>query len=192
MTTTPRPRATLAELQTAATAALRRYLEKRETVDLKIVASRFIDAREHFYTREGEPDWLGRTYAYRRWVREVMSDAHVPGDDLSTVQAAVRYHSGNILRERLDAATLADLGLRSESPRERSIEKRERYSETLSLFAGGARIESAEEIQAAVAMMDAALRRISLASLAPKERRAAAGALRTLCKHAEEVAGSSS
>ncbi|QOP65085.1 hypothetical protein PQE12_gp25 [Arthrobacter phage Adumb2043] len=187
--------ATLPEIQSAATEAIETSLtasDTERTALLREAAQLFIDAREHFYTKEGEPDWLGRTHAYRLWVREVMSGAHVPGDDVTSLQAAIRYHSGNMLRERLDDDTLADLGLKKSSPRERSIEKRERTSSTLNLFGGGAEIADPEDIIRACALIEAALKRVNAATVAKlptKERREARAALLQVAKRAEELAG---
>lgn len=186
--------ATLSAIQKAAIEAISAALTSSDaarTELLRDAARLFIDARGHFFTREGEPDWLGRTYAYRTWVREVMSSAHVPGDEVSSLQAAIRYHSGNILRDRLNEEEIADLGLRKESPRERSIDKRERTSETLSIFGGGAELGSAEEIFQLCTLTLRALARVNaetLAKLPAKERKLAREALRRVAERAEELA----
>lgn len=193
MTNTTASPATLPDIQKAAISSISRSLSASDNVrtDLLREAARyFIDARQHFFTREGEPDWLGRTYAYRTWVREVMSAAHVPGDEVSSLQAAIRYHSGNVLRDRLDAEQIDDLGLRKESPRERSVEKRERSSSTMNIFGGGAELTSAEEILQLCTLTLRALARVnaeSLAALPAKERKLAREALRRVAKRAEEL-----
>ncbi|WNN93673.1 hypothetical protein SEA_CALLINALLBARBZ_23 [Arthrobacter phage CallinAllBarbz] len=152
----------LVDIQAKAIKSLKRYLrpEGRDTDDLRAVARAFVEARAHFYTPKGDPDWTGRSHAYREWVREVMSSAHVPPSDLASLQAAIRYHVGAALREVLDAEQLADLGLRSDTPRERSVQKRERISETLNLVTGGAALTTPSEILAALAVVEATLRRI--------------------------------
>lgn len=115
------------------------------------------------------------------WVRETMNMANVQADELTTLQAAIRYHVGNIVRERMDSDTLENLGLRAESPRERSVEKRERNTEVLTIFGnGGHEITDANEIIVAARMMEAALARISLdevAKMSPKARKAVREAL---------------
>lgn len=154
----------LAELHNAAVDALKAYQtgpENDRTDHLRAVARHVVAARPHFFTKDGEPDWLGRTYAYRRWIREVMTLANVPASDTSTVQAAVRYHTGAALRAKLTPEQLEDLGLRVESPRERSALKREAYNATLAIFSGGgAELTDPEEIVAALRTMEAVLRRI--------------------------------
>ncbi|UIW13442.1 hypothetical protein SEA_AMYEV_26 [Arthrobacter phage Amyev] len=186
--------ATLPEIQKAATDAIHRSLGASDAVRTELLreaAQLFIDAREHFFTKEGEPDWLGRTHAYRLWIREVMSGARVPGESVTSLQAAIRYHSGNMLRERLDDDTLADLGLKKSSPRERSVEKRERTSGTLNLFGGGAEISDPEDIIRACSLIEAALKRVNaatVASLPAKERRATRAALLSVAERATALA----
>lgn len=187
--------ATLPEIQKAATDAIYHSLGAPDTARtdlLREAARQFVDAREHFYTKEGDPDWLGRTHAYRLWVREVMSEAHVPGEEVTSLQAAIRYHSGNMLRDRLDDDTLDALGLKKSSPRERSVEKRERTSSTLNLFGGGAEISDPEDIVRACALIEAALKRVNAATVAglpAKERRATRAALLRVAERAEALAG---
>ncbi|WGH21376.1 hypothetical protein SEA_EMOTION_27 [Arthrobacter phage Emotion] len=181
----------LADLQRTAVAALRRYLADARTEDLREVATCYVEARAHFYTKEGRPDWLGRTHAYRSWVRESTGMANVPPDDLATVQAAIRYHSGNVLRERLSEDEVEALGLKPESPRERSVVKREHQTAILSLFGtGGAEITDADEIVHMVEIIEATLQRIShesIAAMSSADRRRVRTAARALAKGAEEV-----
>jgi hypothetical protein len=158
----------LTSIQRKAVDCLRAYMRGGDdkTTHLREAATAFVDAREHFFTPEGSADWLGRTGAYRRWIRETFTLANVPNDERSTIQAAVRYHTGNILRDKLDADTLEDLGLRSEGPRERSTEKRVTQSATLSLFGGGQAITDAEQMLSAFRLMETALRRVSVDAVA--------------------------
>jgi hypothetical protein len=157
--------ASLQSIQRVAIDCLRAYMRggDEKTTHLREAATAFVDAREHFFTPEGQPDWLGRTGAYRRWVRETFTLASVPNEDRATVQAAIRYHTGNILRDgRVDADTLEDLGLRAESPRERSTEKRIAQTATLSIFSGGQEITDGAQIVSALHLMEVALRRVSV------------------------------
>ena len=95
----------LAALQNSAVVALRAYLQAEDSEDktkaLKQTSSLFVQARAHFFTKEGEPDWMGRTYAYRQWVREVLDTAGVDRADVTSLQSSLRYHSGAALRELL-------------------------------------------------------------------------------------------
>ncbi|UVK63547.1 hypothetical protein SEA_JANEEMI_27 [Arthrobacter phage Janeemi] len=183
--------ATLPSIQKSAINAIHASLSAtdNERTDLLRDAARlFIDARAHFFTREGEPDWLGRTYAYRTWVREVMSAARVPGDTITSLQAAIRYHSGNILRDRLGDEEIADLGLRKESPKQRSVEKRERTSGTLNLFGAGGEITDPDEIAQLCTLAERALGRVNVANLSAEARKATREALQRLAEKASSLA----
>lgn len=176
----------LSALQERAVDALRHYTNPAPDLSdfdrrsasahyLRSAAEVFIEARNHFFTREGTPDWLGRTATYRAWVRETYSLATVPQADLGTIQAAVRYHSGNVLREQLSPETLEGLGLRVISPRERGTERYERDAKTLAVFgSGGAAITELETILEAAKVIEVTLRRMSVDSVASltKARRA--------------------
>ncbi|UDL14632.1 hypothetical protein SEA_KEALII_26 [Arthrobacter phage KeAlii] len=166
--------------------------EAQRTEFLKNAARALVEGREHFYTREGEPDWLGRTYAYRTWVRELMSKAHVPSDEVTNLQAAIRYHTGNVLRERLDGDVIESLGLKKQSPRERSVEQRGRAAETLNFFTGGPEIADPEDIQAICKLIETALHRVNgrtIKAMPAKSRREAKAALLRVAERAEELAG---
>lgn len=186
----------LSDIQHSASESLRRSLSASDTERTQLLrdtAALFVDARNHFFTKEGEPDWLGRTYAYRSWIRETMSMANVPGDEVTTLQAAVRYHAGNVLRTRLDQDTMDDLGLVKSSPRERSIEKRGRTSETVALFSGGAEFASADEILQVCRLIEVALARVNgvyIAGLPAKPRREVKAALQQVADHAGKLAES--
>jgi anti-sigma regulatory factor (Ser/Thr protein kinase) len=151
----------LASLAETATAALS---GDRATDDLRKAAECFVSARAHFYTRTGEADWTGRSHAYRQWVRDIYSAAHVPGDELTRVQTAVRYHVNNVLHERLDDEALAALGLRPASARQRSVDQRAQKSDTLRLVEPGAPY-TAEELRAASRILADMARRMDSATL---------------------------
>lgn len=106
---------------------LKRYLgasEEERTQILRLIAETLVDAREHFGRPDGSPDWNGRTYPYRTWVRDAFEEAGVSREDVPTVQAAIRYHIGSVLRSRLDEDTLDAYGLIKRSPKERSADRR--------------------------------------------------------------------
>lgn len=83
-----------------------------------------IEARSHFQRADGGPDWLGRTHAYRQWIGALYADAGYDRAAAQSLQAAIRYQSGRVLRERLGEAGAADLGLLPEAPRQRSTGRR--------------------------------------------------------------------
>ena len=131
---------TLDECRGNAVSLLKRYrrasTKEERTPLLRDLAETLVDARHHFERADGSPDWKGRSYAYRVFVREVYEEARISRDEQATVQAAVRYHVSNVLRERLDADTLAEYDLQPEGSRERSQERRETKAALLSAFTG--------------------------------------------------------
>jgi|SRR5690606_24557346 len=166
----------LSGLKARAVEALREYrrAEKGETTAaLRAAAEALVGTREFFLTREGQPDWKGATYAYRQTVREVMTDAGIPADEVPTVQSAIRYHVSVVLRERLDDETLDALGLRRESARERAVLSRAQRADLTALFRGGDPITDPEDVILAATFARSALSRVDAGKLrrAPKKRR---------------------
>jgi hypothetical protein len=138
------------------------------TESLRAAAEASVAAREHFFTADGEPDWLGRTHAYRTWSREMFTRAGVDPTELTKLQSSVRYHVSAALRERLSEDVREDLGLRAETARERSAERHGKNVEVLSIFGGGGAIQDAATVAKALRMMDAALHRVDPAGLRRK------------------------
>lgn len=169
----------LGRLRERATDLLREYKgahQDDKTGLARAIAETFVDIREHFVNDEtGNPDWRGKTYPYRQMIGEIFSGANVPKDDASKIQAALRYHVGNVLRDRLSEDELDDLGLRAETPRRRSQQRRE--SRTALLYAATTQAEGVTPVgalralHAASALLGVACE--GAADLAPKERQAA-------------------
>lgn len=109
-----------ARLVDEATALLGDYLSSGRTRTdlLRALAAKIFDLRAACQTADGSPDWGGRSAAYRDAVHEVYFRARVPEGDADTVQAAIRYHLGNLLREKVPPEELAAAGFPPESPRE--------------------------------------------------------------------------
>ena len=130
-----------AELQNEAVRLVRSYVRDPEapgrTNTLREIAYRFVALRECYATADGEPDWRGSTYAYKRAVGEIYSMAGLAREDQYRVSNAVRYHVGEVLRETLPEETLDELGLRPAGPKARSVEKRERQRELLDAMRPG-------------------------------------------------------
>lgn len=188
------PEVPLARLQQDAADALRRWdtgTDAERTEALRTVAESFVAARQHFFNKDGAADLLGRSFAYRTWVRETMTLGGVEPSRSSTVMAAIRYHSGNVLREWLSAAQLESIGARKESPRQRSAEVRGRTSETAALLTGNRRIDTPEEVLALATAATAALGRVSPEAISgrAKDRRAAREALAGLAAAAQSLVG---
>lgn len=93
------------------------------------LAGVIVDLRKRFPNSKGTgPDWRGTTQEYRDAAGRMYEAAGVPADSLSGMQAAIRYHIGNVLRERLTEKELLDAGLQAEGPLERSRRSREAAS----------------------------------------------------------------
>ncbi len=75
--------------------------------------------------RKRHDDWLGRSGDYRRDAREVYSSANLADrDQLTRLQANVRYHVGNMVRRYLTPRELKALELKDASPLERQQDRR--------------------------------------------------------------------
>ena len=164
-----------------------------KTTILRAVAEHLVEAREHFFTADGEIDYRGRTHAYRRFVGEVFAGANLPPAETRTLQAAARYHVGNILRERLDPETLSDLGLRQASPKERSAEKRASEGESLRVIRGGMALTAEDEIIEAIRVATSLIARIdkdAVRALPDESRQAIAVAIEAAGPIWDEAVGS--
>lgn len=104
---------------------------EQKTVIFRQIAKAAVDLREHFLTPESAPDWAGRTGAYRDYIRDLYREAGLSAEETNTIQSAVRYHAGNLVRERLSEPDLQDLGLSTQSPAARIKAFRDAQSMTL-------------------------------------------------------------
>lgn len=78
-------------------------------------AEAIVGLRRHF-RHEGRPDWAGRSPEYRDLVERLYRQAGVPSDSESNMQANLRYHVGNVLRQVAPPEDLAALGMAVEGP----------------------------------------------------------------------------
>jgi|SRR5690554_1238484 len=179
-----------------AIAALRRSRStegEERTETLRTVAALLVEARGHFLTADGTVDWGGRTWACRRFSSEIFAAADL-GENVSSVQAAIRYHVSNLLRERLDPEELEAAGLRKESARTRSVLKREKQAAVLATVGPGPALTSAKEITEALATVSTILARIpvdEVRTLAGEDRATVFGSARRVRDAAEALVGAS-
>jgi hypothetical protein len=103
-------------------------VESSKTAILKDLARVVVELRSRFHTDDGRTDWAGRSGPYREAVARIYSEAGVPTDSLDGMQAALRYHVGNVLREVAPAEELEDLGLKAARPVDRVKETRDRLA----------------------------------------------------------------
>lgn len=179
----------LSELHDQAVTLLRKYRrapEGQKTAILRNLAEVMVSIRSHFSRPDGTPDWKGRSYAYRVFIRQLYEDASYSKDEMHTAQAAVRYHLSAVLRERLDLKTLQEYDLVPYTARERSRDHRASKNATLNALTsrdlhGGALLALTAcstllnrlEVQSLTELDERALT-VAEASLADIERRARA------------------
>ena len=94
--------------------------EQKRTQLLHTIASVVVDIRSRFKSADGTPDWAGRSRDYRAAIAKMYSEAGIPADSVAGVQAALRYHIGNELRQRLTPEQLQAAGLGQRGPRDRA------------------------------------------------------------------------
>jgi hypothetical protein len=111
---------------TKATTACKRYMEadSSRTEALKDLARAVVKIRQATKDTDGKPDWAGRSQSYRDAIGKVYQEAGVPEDSQANIQAALRYHIGNVLRDEAPPADLKALGLKAEGPRERAATRK--------------------------------------------------------------------
>lgn len=145
----------------------------------KRMAEIIVDIRSHFDTDNGRTDWRGRSYLYRQEIADIYAEAGVPPGDAPRIRQAIAYHVSNVLRERLDDATLKEYGLRSESARTRSRLQRAERTDLVHLARGSSRADAVQALHVTLTI----LRKIdplALPNLAEKDRRDAAAAAREI------------
>src|SRR5690606_24126777 len=75
------------------------------------------------------PDWGARSQAYRDCIYQVYRDAGLPSDSVGSMQANLRYHIGNALRQMAPAEDLEALGMDPAGPQERAKRYRKKAKE---------------------------------------------------------------
>jgi hypothetical protein len=98
---------------------IKAYLDRPRTERLRELAPIIVDLRAGFSLADGRTDWSGRSPEYRRLMSDVYERARLPADQQDTFQSALRYHVGNLLRERAAREELAEVGLTPVAPKER-------------------------------------------------------------------------
>jgi hypothetical protein len=83
------------------------------------LAEALIALRSTFRTNDGDVDWRGRSWDYRQHVGGLYERAGVSEGDRQHIQAAVRYHVGNKLRESLTPEQLENADMLTTSPKDR-------------------------------------------------------------------------
>lgn len=103
--------------------ALQAAVESPSTTSNRAAAEAIIRLRRQF-KHEGAPDWAGRSPEYRDTIERLYRQAGVPSDSESNMQANLRYHIGNALREAAPREDLMALGMAVEGPLGRMTKQR--------------------------------------------------------------------
>lgn len=101
---------------------LRELLSDVEPRKSKIEIGKLLaEARVNHFTNieKGIPDYQGRSMAFRRWYGEILDDLNLPDQERSNLASAIRYATGNALRQMLTDEQLEEAGLKKISPKER-------------------------------------------------------------------------
>lgn len=165
---------TIPGLQGDLTAALRAATEGDEydLEEMRRAAGLLIDFRLLFADSSGRPDLGGKSYGYRQAIADVVSDAGITPMEKGSVMAAVRYHAGNILRDRYSADDLADYGLLPVKPVQRQQAERAANAKALrAAESGNEKITDLFEIQKALRMASNLLDSVELKKLPKVDRK---------------------
>lgn len=117
---TSKPAPDTTELEKEAILALRTLvqLDTKRTAALKKLAAVLVSIRRKL----GDP--AGTSQAYRDAAERIYKAVDIPADSQSTLQASIRYHIGNALREEFKPNELQAVGLSEKTPLERAREAR--------------------------------------------------------------------
>lgn len=159
---------------------------------LRDIAEAMVEARAHHFNKDGEPDWAGRTHAYRMWVRDATVDAGITPAERTNLQAAIRWHLGAVLRERVPAEALEAAGLSTASPRERGVQRRAEAAETRNLIGPGPEIRAYDDLVTLLDLFDVTMRRIPVGiidTFTASERRHLAEAMEPVASRFNDALG---
>lgn len=108
-----------------------------------------------------DPDWRGKSYAYKHWVADVFTEAGIPAGERRRTQGAIAYHVNNVLHERPGLPDPHSLGINPKPLRDRRAEHRERTSNLNRLVVETGPFEHADDAAAAHTVVLKLLRRMS-------------------------------
>jgi hypothetical protein len=105
------------------TKLMRTAAEGRTPAVMRQLAEEVIALRRLF-AWDGLPDWGGRSPEYRDVIYRAYRSAGIPSDAIDGLQANLRYHVGNAIREVAPRSELEKLGMDPEGPRGRAVRAR--------------------------------------------------------------------
>lgn len=125
----------------------RSLIQALQDEDYLTAANLVVDSRiSHFTTSDGLPDYRGTSYAYRSWYGEILDSLNLDKDERSKLAGRMRFHVGNVLRQRVDSSTLQEFNLKVESPKERGTQNYNRRSEPYNIISSDDPAFSDEDI----------------------------------------------
>lgn len=154
----------LEDLSQRTVAAIRRASiagPDERTAALREVARLLVEVRPLFTTRDGEPDWRGRTHDYREWTASMYARAGLDRGEAERLSSSVRYHVSPALRARLAPDEVDRLGLRPYTTREAAAQRREARAVEDRLVHGAGPLTPDETLEA-VELAERLLRRAAL------------------------------
>ena len=101
---------------------------------------------EHFLTKEGLPDYSGRSWEYRSWFSDVTNSLDLSDLERSRLMSRLRFHVGNHLRNEVREEELAEAGLLKVSPAQRGKRNYEHRSLPYRIITSGRKLTTDEEI----------------------------------------------
>ena len=96
---------------------------ERTSEVMRELARQVVELRSRFVWQD-LPDWGGRSMDYRNAIYRAYRDAGVPSDSVAGLQANLRYHVGNVVRDIAPPEELEAIGLDPEGPRARAVRSR--------------------------------------------------------------------
>lgn len=118
MSTSLEHHTSLEDLRRQAVSILQDWGAGEQTRKLAALADVLVSARSMFRTEDGV-DWGGRSWEYRQFIGGIYDEAGMDSATRHPIQAAVRYHVGNLLRATVEPDELERVGLLGTSPKDR-------------------------------------------------------------------------
>lgn len=103
---------------------LMRQAGKARSLELMRQLAREVVELRSLFTWEGMADWAGRSQEYRNTIYQAYRSAGIPSDAIDGLQANLRYHVGNVVREIAPTNELEKLGMDPEGPKGRAVRAR--------------------------------------------------------------------
>ena len=122
------------------------------TTILRSLAHVLVELRARHETSDGVTDWAGRSGDYRSAAASIYEQSRLSEDELTAMQAALRYHVGNVLRAVAPADELAALGMTTKRPVDRVRDTRERLAALARAGAAGGDGAAADPVRMVLAV----------------------------------------